>query len=160
MYIPFHAVRRFFIRRTIKRTGQGNYWSMGVDLRNGSNILVGTGCVFNKRVLLDGRGGRIRIGDHVDIAQDVHIWTLSHDPHDDQHRTKGAGVTIEDHVWIASRATILPGVSIGKGAVVATGSIVTKDVPEKAIVAGVPAKAIGLRRNQLRYDLQYRPWFR
>jgi maltose O-acetyltransferase len=84
---------------------------------------------------------------------------LQHDLHSDAHLDEGGDVVIEDHVWIASRATILPGVRIGRGAVVASCSVVTKDVPPLAIVAGVPARVIGTRRSRLDYRLDFRPWF-
>lgn len=125
-----------------------------------ANIIIGKNCVINPQTILDGRGGRIIIGDNVDIARGVYIWTLEHDPHDDYHRTKGGNVIIEDYVWISSRATILPNVTIGKGAVIASGAIVTKDVPAMTIVGGVPAKIIGYRKSKLKYNLNYRPRFR
>lgn len=160
LFLPFHAIRMLFIRNTVSTMGSNCFWSIGVEIKNGRNIVVGDHCIFNKRVLLDGRGGRLRIGNHVDIAQEVNIWTLSHDPHDDQHGTRGADVSIDDYVWIASRATILPGVRIGRGAVIATGSVVTKDVPDMAIVAGVPAQITGYRKSRLQYKLLYQPWFK
>ena len=110
--------------------------------------------------IIDARGGKVTIGGDVDVGTESHIWTLEHDPNDNDHGTKGGAVTIEDHVWIASRVTILPGVTIGRGAVVACGSVVTKDVPEKSIVAGVPAKVIGTRENDLQYELNFSPRFR
>ena len=55
---------------------------------------------------------------------------------------------IEDHVWIGTRATILPGVTLGRGCVVAAGAVVTRDVPPLAIVGGVPAKVIGARPDE------------
>ena len=125
-----------------------------------SNIIIGNNSVINSKVLLDGRGGNIIIGNNVDIAREVNIWTLEHDPHDDYHRTKGGNVIIEDYVWIASRVTILPNVKIGKGAVIASGAVVTKDVPSMAIVGGVPAKVIGTRKSKLKYELNYKPLFR
>ena len=68
---------------------------------------------------------------------------------------------IEDYVWLASRVTVLPGVHIGRGAVVASGAVVTKDVPPLAIVAGIPAKIIGYRKEEaLQYHLGDRAWFR
>jgi len=75
------------------------------------------------------------------------------------HRDKGAPVTIEDYVWIGHRAIIMPGVTIGRGAVVAAGAVVTKSVPPMSIVAGVPAKIIGQRHSALKYTKYHRPWF-
>lgn len=160
MYIPFHAIRLFFVKRTMARVGRGCFFAMGFETRRGRNISLGNHCILNQDVLLDGRGGKLTVGSNVDIAQEVNIWTLSHDPQDDFHATQGAAVTIEDYVWIASRATILPGVRVGRGAVVAAGSVVTKDVPPMTMVGGVPAKVIGPRTSQLSYTLNHRPWFR
>jgi len=132
---------------------------MGVEIRACHNIEIGHNSVIGKDVLLDGRGGSLIIGNNVDLAQETNIWTLEHDPHDDFHNSKGADVIIEDYVWVASRVTILPGVRIGKGAVVASGSVVTKDVPPTVIVGGVPAKIISQRKNSLKYQLYHKPWF-
>jgi maltose O-acetyltransferase len=63
----------------------------------------------------------------------------------------GGPVTIHDHAWISARAIILPCVTIGQGAVVAAGAVVTRDVPEYSIVGGVPAKPIGTRPKNLDY---------
>jgi acetyltransferase-like isoleucine patch superfamily enzyme len=160
MYVPFHSVRLFFIRQKISRLGHHSNMLMGVEIRDGFNIQIGNHVVVNKKVLLDGRGGKLVIGNNVDIGQETNIWTLEHDPHDDFHKTKGGDVIIEDDVWIASRVTILPGVRIGKGAVVASCALVTKDVPPLAIVGGIPAKVIGERKSQLKYQLNYQPWFK
>jgi len=64
-------------------------------------------------------------------------------------------VVIEDYAWVATRAMILPGVTIGQGAVVAAGSVVTKDVEPKSIVAGNPARCIRERKGIQRYTLNY-----
>ncbi|MEP6596713.1 MAG: acyltransferase [Ginsengibacter sp.] len=160
MYIPFHAVRLFFIKRTLQSIGKNTNFLMGVEFRKGKNISIGNNSVINKNVLLDGRGGKLMIGNNVDIAQETNIWTLEHNVHDNAHKTSGADVIIEDYAWIASRVTILPGVKIGRGAVIAAGAVVTKDVPALAIVAGVPAKVIGTRESALKYKLNYKPWFK
>ena len=73
---------------------------------------------------------------------------------------KGGDIIINDFVWIASRVTILPGVEIGKGAVIATGAVVTKNVKPMDIVGGVPAKTIGKRKSKLKYKINYKPKFR
>jgi maltose O-acetyltransferase len=159
MYIPFHIVRRFFVGHTVKSFGEGCSFMMGVEIRNGRNIILGRNCVVNKKVLLDGRGGIIRIGSNVDIAQETNIWTLQHDVHSDFHESKGGDVIIEDYVWVASRVTILPGVKIGKGAVIAANSVVTKDIDPMTINGGIPAKVIGIRNSKLKYTLYHAPWF-
>lgn len=160
MYIPFHSIRLFFIREQLHSLGYKTNFLIGLEIRKGRNISIGNNCIINKNVLLDGRGGKLIIGNNVDIAQETNIWTLEHDVDDDYHIDKGADVIIEDYVWIASRCTILPGVIIGRGAVVASNSVVTKDVPSKAIVGGVPAKVIGTRKSGLKYKLNYKPWFK
>ena len=160
MQIPFHTFRKVIINSQIKNLGKNTNFLMGVEIRAGKNIEIGNNSVINKNVLLDGRGGKLIIGNNVDIAQETNIWTLEHDVHDDFHKHVGADVIISDYVWIASRVTILPGVTIGKGAVVASNSVVTKDVPPMTIVGGVPAKIIGERKSKLKYNLNYQPWFR
>jgi acetyltransferase-like isoleucine patch superfamily enzyme len=72
---------------------------------------------------------------------------------------RNKAVAIEDYVWIGTRAMILPGVSIAKGAVVAAGSVVSKDVEPFQVVGGVPAKLITIRNSELRYKLAYQRLF-
>lgn len=82
----------------------------------------------------------ITIGNNVAIAREVLI--MDSDAHPTSDRDMDRPVRIGDHVWIGSRATILKGVNIGDGAIVAAGSLVTKDVPPRTMVAGVPARII------------------
>ena len=158
--IPFHCIRLPFLHCFLAAIGKKTSVLRFVKIRKPMNIFIGNNTVINQNVILDGRGGYIRIGNNVDIAQEVNIWTLEHDVNDDFHNTKGGDVIIEDYVWIASRATILPNVTIGRGAVVACGAVVTKDVPSMSIVAGIPAKIIGNRKSKLKYKLNYFPYFR
>ncbi|QCX41045.1 acyltransferase [Aureibaculum algae] len=160
MYVPLHWFRKMIIKTQFKNVGRQTNFLMGIEFRTPKNISIGNNSVINKKVLLDGRGGKLVIGNNVDIAQETNIWTLEHDVHDDNHKHVGADVIIEDYVWIASRVTILPGVTIGKGAVVAANSIITKDVPSMVIVGGVPGKIIGERKSALSYKLNYQPWFK
>jgi maltose O-acetyltransferase len=158
-YVPFHRIRLFFYKIMLGNLGKSTGILMGVEVRKPGNIFIGNHVSINRKVLLDGRGGKLVIGNNVDIAQETNIWTLEHDVHDDYHTSKGADVVIEDYVWIASRCTILPGVRIGKGAVVASNSVVTKDIPPMTIVGGIPARIIGERKSKLQYNLTHRPWF-
>ena len=160
MNSPFPSIRMLFVRKMFAKIGKNTFFLRGVNFINPHNIEIGENCVLNNKVFLDGRGGKLIIGNNVDIAREVNIWTLEHNVHDDFHKAMGGEVIIEDYVWIASRVTILPSVKIGKGAVVACGAVVTKDIPSMAIVGGVPAKLIGKRKSELKYMLNYKPKFR
>lgn len=158
MFLPFYHLRLLWCKIFFKSFGKNVYISRNVDIRSPWKGRIGNNVVINKRVVLDVRGG-VFIGNNVDIAQDVQIWTAEHDVHGTDHKMTSAPVTICDNVWIASRATILPGVTIGEGAVVAAGAVVTKDVPPYAIVGGVPARKIGERSHELNYTLKHKPFF-
>jgi maltose O-acetyltransferase len=159
MYVPIHFFRLLVLNLCGIKMGKNCGILMGCEFRNPRQIKLGNNCIINKKVLLDGRGGLLTIGNNVDVAQEVVIWTLGHDVHDDFHRDKGAPVVIEDYVWIGHRAIIMPGVTLGRGAVVAAGAVVTKSVPPMAIVGGVPAQIIGQRKSALSYTKFHRPWF-
>lgn len=110
----------------------------GYNIHVGKNFYANFDCVF-----LD--VCEIRIGDYCFIAPGVHIYTATH-PLDAQGRISGEEfgkpVTIGDNVWLGGRAIINPGVKIGNNVVVASGAVVTKDVPDNAVVGGNPAKVI------------------
>lgn len=96
--------------------------------------------------------GPVRIGSHVNLAQGITVSALNHNFDDTELRIDEQGVStrevcIGDDVWIGANAVITAGVHIGRHAVVAAGAVVTKDVPEYCVVAGVPAKIIK-RLNQ------------
>lgn len=117
------------------------------------HFVVGDGCNIGFHCHIDCRRS-VYIGNNVCLATGVMIWTLHHDYNDEKFCVKGGSVTIGDYSWICSRAIILPGVTIGEGAVVASGAVVTKDVEPWTIVGGVPAKKIGNREHK---EYNYRP---
>lgn len=158
MGVPIHCVRKIYFRKLVKSCGKHVYVGRHLDIRNPRGINVGDYVVFNKNVLLDGRHGLI-IGNNVDIAQDSYIWTRHHDYNDDYHSGVGEEVVINDYVWICCRSTILPGVEIGRGSVVATNAVVTKDVPPMTVVGGIPARKIADRGSRLLYTLDFKPHF-
>lgn len=105
----------------------------GKNITFGKNVFLNTGCSFQDR-------GGIRIGDGSMIGMNVAIATLNHGLDvETRYTTFPSPVAIGKNVWIGSNATILPGVTIGDNSVVAAGAVVTKDVPENTVVAGVPA---------------------
>ncbi len=125
-----------------------------------AHISIGEDTLIGEKASLDGRkqlshsSGGLYIGNHVDIASEVMIWTSEHDVQDPEMNPIEQAVTIEDYVFIGPRAIILPGVTIGRGAVVAAGAVVTKSVEPDTIVAGVPAKPISKRQiTEYRYRL-------
>ncbi|MEK7101477.1 MAG: acyltransferase [Patescibacteria group bacterium] len=117
-----------------------------------SNIEIGSDSIVGDHAFLDGRA-KLKIGDHVDIASEVMIYNSEHNVSAEDFSARIEPVEIGDYVFIGPRAIIMPGIKIGKGAIVAAGAVVTHDIPEFAIVGGVPAKVIGVRKNK---NPQYR----
>lgn len=159
-YIPSHHFRRFFYRLAGMRIGAKSTIHMGARIYFPQGIEIGEGSLIGEKATLDGRRqlpnsrGGLKIGNHVDIASEVMIWTSQHDIHSENMATIEERVVIDDYVFIGPRAIIMPGVIIGKGAIVAGGAVVTKNVDSMQIVAGVPAKVIGERKaKQLNYKL-------
>lgn len=144
-FCPFHACRRFFYRWAGMKIGPGSTIHMWANFFQPRNISLGKDTIVGDRCFLDGRA-KLSIGNHVDIASQVLIYNSEHNVHSKKLVAIEAPVEIGDYVFIGPRVIILPGVKIGKGAVVAAGAVVTKDVPPKTIVGGVPAKVIGERK--------------
>ena len=112
------------------------YTDCGRNLTIGKNVFINSGCHFQDQ-------GGITIEDGCLIGAQVEFATINHDP-DPAHRWDNhfAPIYLKKRVWVGSHATILPGVTIGENSIVAAGAVVTKDVPDNVIVAGVPARII------------------
>lgn len=152
-WIPSHFIRNNFFRLCGVKIGRRSTFHTGARFFQPKNIQVGEGTIIGYRCFLDGRD-TLKIGSHTDIASEVMIYNSEHDVHHPDMVAIEEPVYIGDYVFIGPRAIILPGVTIADGAVVAAGAIVTHDVPEKTIVAGVPARPIGKRKlDQLSYRL-------
>lgn len=113
------------------------YADHGLNITVGRKVHIGYQCMFTGHAPID-------IADEVMIANKTNLVTSGHPVPPDQRRDylTGAPITIEANVWIGTAATILPGVTIGAGSVVAAGAVVTHDVPPATLVAGVPATII------------------
>lgn len=152
--IPSHFLRNFFYRQLFgMRLAQSSVIYSGTEFRSPKLIQIGQHSIIGNGCLLDGRSG-LEIGDNVNISSGVWIWTLHHDVQSPDFAITGAKTIIHNRAWLCSRSTILPGVIIGEGAVVASGAVVTKNVPPFTIVGGVPAKIIGKRNEHLTYELE------
>lgn len=150
--LPSFALRRLWYARVLgvsfgEHAGihRGCYvWFYGPGQMRRGGLSLGAYTRVNRDCCLDARGS-LRIGDNVSISPEVAILTASHRVDDPSFRVETRPVVIEDHVWVGTRALILPGVTLGRGSVVAAGAVVTRDVPPLAIVAGVPAREVGRR---------------
>lgn len=155
---PSRTLRRAFLGWALSRLGEGSGVQLDCRFLNLRKVELGDRNVINFGCLLDGRKFRIVTGSDVSIGPEATILTLGHDPQSPDFADRGGDVIIGDRVWIGYRALILPGVAIGEGAVVGAGAVVTKDVEPFAIVAGNPAKVIGMRSDKIRYHLKHTPW--
>ncbi len=150
--IPSHLIRKAFYRHVLKIKVPDDsiiYWK--ARFFGPAGISIGHHTIIGNDSFLDGRNG-LYIGNNVSMAGEVRIYTMEHDIGSDTFAITGGKVTIEDYVYIGTRVTILPEVHIGEGAVIASGSVVTKDVEPWTMVGGVPAKPIK-KRPVVRYTL-------
>lgn len=151
-WCPFWTFRKFIYRSAGLEIGQGSKIHVFTRFFEPGNIEIGNDSVIGEFGFLDGRA-KLKIGDHVSVASQVLIYNSEHNVQDSEFKAVEEPVIIEDYVFIGARAIILPGVKIGRGAIVASGAVVTKDVASGKIVGGVPAKEIGERKVK---DLRYR----
>ena len=157
--IPSHAVRLAFYRRAMQfEIGERSCIFSGARFDTPGGFRIGKSSTINERCRLDNRGG-LTIGENVSVSAETCILTADHDPHDPTFAGRNRPVVVEDYAFIGTRALILPGITIGRGAVIGAGAVVTKDVPSLAIVAGSPAREIGKRNPNLNYEVDYRRLF-
>jgi acetyltransferase-like isoleucine patch superfamily enzyme len=154
-HVPSHAFRKFFYRSVMKiEIGEKSFIFCGAHFDNRGGFRMGSHSTINEECRLDNRGG-ITIGDNVSISAQVCILTADHDPGSPTFAGRERAVRIDDHAFIGTRALILPGTTIGRGAVVAAGAVVTREVAPLSVVAGSPAKEIGCRNPTLDYRVDY-----
>jgi len=151
-HFPFQWVRKFILRHPFGADiASSAVLYGGFEVRSPRKLKIGANTVIGHRATLDARGG-LTIGQNVNLSSEVMIWTAQHDYRDPGFGTMFKPVAINDHAWLGPRCIILPGVTIGAGAVIAAGAVVTKDVEPYTVVGGVPAQKIADRPKGLNYN--------
>lgn len=155
--IPSHHIRDFFYKYIfLVKMEKNSVLYYGSEIRAPWMLMIGKGSVVGDNSILDARCGGIYIGENVNIASNVSLWTGGHDYNDPYFRsmkTNRGPIYIKNRVWIGPNVTILHSVTIGEGAVIAAGAVVTKDIPPFTICGGIPAKVLAQRSIDLRYTL-------
>ena len=158
-HIPSNHIRHFLYRYVFLMDIQKDTCiSGGCEFRSPWNIHIRK-AVIQEKCILDGRGS-IYIDDDVVFGSGVHVWTQEHDVNDPYFRVlehNSQPVVIKKRAWICSDSTILPGVLIEEGAVLASRAVATKNCESFGVYAGIPAKKIGLRNCKLLYELTGKP---
>jgi acetyltransferase-like isoleucine patch superfamily enzyme len=150
--LPSHCLRNVWYRYALRvKIAPGGAIHQGAHFTSRGGVHIGTGSTLDQNAWLDGRGG-LFIGNHVATGPGVMLLTADHDPQCPQFSGRLKPVHVGDRAWLGARALVLPGVTIGEGAIVAAGAVVTRDVPPHAIVGGVPARIIGQRQGPLAYE--------
>ena len=135
--------REKILRELLAKLGNGLieqpfYCDYGYNIEIGRDFYANVGCV-----MLD--AARITIGNHVFLGPNVGLYTAGH-PLDAERRNQGLEyarpIVIEDDVWIGGNAVVLPGVRIGKGAIIGAGSVVTRDIPPNSLAVGNPCRVL------------------
>lgn len=143
-------MRQFFGRKILKSSGKsilierGAYFSENVSI--GNHSAIGENALLSGTIIL---GDRVMMGPNVTMYSRNHEYNRLDIPIMNQGFQEDRPIVIGNDVWLCAHSIILPGVHIGNGAIIGAGSVVTKDVPDYAIVGGNPAKIIKYRNSDL-----------
>lgn len=156
--IPLPSVRMFLLKLNGVRLAGPRRGTimMHTEVWAPAKLTLGCGAIVGRHVLLDARGG-IAIGDDVNISSYCRLQTAKHEINSRDFVDSYAPIVVDRKAWLGTGATVLGGVTIGEGAIVAAGAVVTKDVDPYQVVGGVPARPIGERSRDLDYELGYQP---
>ena len=148
-FFSIKGIRKLLLQWRFKKCGNDVIICSGFRIHVARNFSVGNNVRIGEKCRFSAIGG-ISIGNNVSFGPEVIIWSSNHNyycpeslPFDEHSKLKP--VTIEDNVWIGARSCIAPGVTVGEGAVIAMGAVVTKDVPSGAVVGGNPATVLKYR---------------
>jgi len=152
------TIRQTYWKHRLGSCGKNFKCCSGVVIHSAARINIGENVRIGEKSYINAHGG-LTIGNNVQMGPGIFIWTSNHNyykpenlPFDGKYIFKP--ITIEDNVWLGAKSSIVPGVTIGEGAVVAMCSVVTKDVPPCAVVGGNPAKILKYRDKDRYYKLK------
>jgi acetyltransferase-like isoleucine patch superfamily enzyme len=141
-------LRRIFFKAMFRRLGAPGlidyktYFRYPSKMSIGHHSYINHGCCFYGSSL---KGVEIVIGDDVALGPHVKIFTATHDYSTIDLKDVAESVTVEDNAWVGGGTIILPGVTIGRGAIIGAGSVVTKDIPAFSVAVGNPARVVRTR---------------
>lgn len=137
-------LKKYYYYYILKKCGNNLKVYGKINIKNPHNIIIGNNCSFNDDVYLNG-WSFINIGDNVALSAGCKIISTSLDSEkliNSIYEHKGKGIQIGNNIQIGAGAIILDGVNIGNNVIIGAGAVVTKNIPSKVIVAGIPAKII------------------
>jgi acetyltransferase-like isoleucine patch superfamily enzyme len=155
-HLPSRRLRKWWLRALGATLDRGCVIFAGTTVLGADRLRVGERANIGWRCVLDARGG-LTIGNDAVIASDSQLIGGRHDFDDDDFIAYFDPITVGDHAWLATRCLVIGGVTIGRGAVVAAGAVVTRDVADNVVVGGVPAREIRKRTGGLDYRIDYDP---
>lgn len=126
------------------KLGRGLYIKPGVLIKSPWNLSIGENCWIGENAWIDNLD-KVKIGNNVCISQGALLLTGNHDYTISSMPYRNAPIVIEDGAWIGAKATVCPGVKVGKNAILTVGSVATKDLEENGIYQGNPAVKIRTR---------------
>lgn len=148
--LPSRHLRKWFYQMLGAKIGKRTFPCRRVEILLPKGLKLDDGVAVGWFAELDARGG-IRIDHDTNISSHVKLITGSHDVNDPDFTADFLPIHVGHHVWIGTGATVLQGVRIGDGAVIAAGAVVTCNIPEYEIWGGVPAKKISERSRNMKY---------
>jgi maltose O-acetyltransferase len=157
--LPFPSARLALYRAAGMKIGKDSNIMMHVNVMAPHGIQIGDNCIIGEHAWIDGRAVRVgegpglRIGNNVNVGARTVFIPGGHLPDSEDFYGLPEKTVVEDNAWITMNCTVLYGLTVGEGAVVASGSVVNKDVAPYTMVGGVPAKYIKDRSRKLSYKL-------
>jgi len=157
-HVPVNSLRTSSLRRLGAQIGP-NVWLFGSsEFLAPQHLAIEGNCHIGRYCQIDARGG-ISIGRNVVIASHCLLITADHDFQSPDFPGQLAPIVIKQRAWVASRAMLVRGVTVGEGAVVAAGAVVVSDVAPWTVVGGIPARKIGDRNPRQDYEIDVGPAF-